>query len=111
MSLRLGLVVVVVALCSCGGPTFDPNEPTTAKDKQLREARASGEIDPPSKKGAAWRYQGDRKDCFFLVGRSCFSTEKAACNVACKSKQSAFNQTRVEPDKQDRRCLSDEGAP
>ena len=74
----------------------DPNEPKTAKDKQLREARASGDVDKTSNKWAGWRYQGDRKDCFFVVGRKCFKTEKSACSAACKSAKL---------------CRSDGGAP
>jgi hypothetical protein len=34
----------------------------------------------------ARRYQGDRKDCVFLVGKKCFKTESAACEAAhCKA--------------------------
>ncbi len=69
-----------------GGDTKSDNEPTTAKEKQKREAEASGEIDPANKKWGGWRYQGDRNDCFFVVGRKCFKTENAACQAAhCKS--------------------------
>jgi len=84
MSLRLGLAAICFAL-GCGGPQSDPGEPQTAKEKQLREARANGEVYKPDTKWAGWRYQGDRKDCFFVVGRRCFKTEKAACASACKS--------------------------
>ena len=84
MSLRLACVVLV-CLAACGAPTIDPNAPTTAKEKQLREARAKGEVDPPDGQWAGWRYQGDRNDCFFVVGRRCFKTKKAACkHVRCK---------------------------
>jgi hypothetical protein len=69
----------------CGTPPA-ANEPTTAKEKQLRDAKASGEIDPREARWGGWRYQGDRKDCFFVVGRKCFKTEKAACDAAkCKA--------------------------
>jgi hypothetical protein len=64
----------------------DPNEPTTAAEKQRREAQANGELDSDNGKWGGWKYQGDRQDCFFVVGRRCYKTEKAACNAArCKS--------------------------
>ncbi len=69
-------------------------EPQTAREKMLAEDKAAGEGEggdddakpPGSKKWAGWRYQGDRKDCFVLVGKKCFKTEKAACAAAkCKA--------------------------
>ncbi len=83
--LRLGVLAVLLAV-GCGGTQTDKNEPQTAKEKQMREAQASGEVDAPSKKWAKWRYTGDRKDCFFVVGSKCFKTENAACQAAhCKA--------------------------
>ena len=83
------LAVLLALVIGCGGavPT-DKNEPTTAKDKQLQEAKASGELDDSNTgKWGGWRYQGERKDCRFVLGRKCFKTEKAACSAAaCKSK-------------------------
>lgn len=84
MSLRS--LCFVLACISCGAPQSDPNEPQTAKEKQLQEARANGELDKSGGKWGGWRYQGDRKDCFFVVGRRCFKTENAACQAAhCRS--------------------------
>lgn len=52
----------------------------------MQEARASGEVDKPTSKWAGWRYQGSRQECFFVLGRRCFKTEKAACSAAkCKA--------------------------
>jgi hypothetical protein len=97
MALRWTLVCVAFAITAgCGGPKVDPGEPQTAKEKQMREAQASGDVDPPGTKWGGWRYQGDRQDCFFLVGRKCFRTYKRACATACKS---------------DKQCKSDDGAP
>ncbi len=81
-----GLVLACI-VAACGGAQTDPNEPQTAKAKQMQEAKASGELDQrPSKKFAGWRYKGARKDCFFVLGRRCFKTEKAACTAArCKA--------------------------
>ena len=63
-------------------------EPQTAREKMLAEEKAKADKDEPRGKnyGGGWRYQGDRKDCFFLVGRKCYKTEKAACQAAhCKA--------------------------
>jgi hypothetical protein len=86
MSLRtlaLSFSLVVVAGLGCGGggaPRSD--DPTTAKEKQRREAAATGEAEPSTGKWGGWRYTGERRDCFFVVGRRCFKTEAAACAAA-----------------------------
>ena len=78
-------VLILVVLVACGSSS-DAKQPRTAKEKQMQEARASGELDSGGKKWSGWRYQGDRGDCFFVVGRKCFKTEDAACKAArCKS--------------------------
>lgn len=87
MSLRsVCLVVALVVLGSgCGGPQTTDDEPTTAKEKQEREAEAAGEKSPRSKSWGGWRYKGDRNACFFIVGGKCHKTEKAACrSLRCK---------------------------
>lgn len=91
MSLRSARLVLVLILaaggCGGNGPAKpSPNEPKNAREKQLQEAKASGEADPASQPSwGKWRYTGDRADCFFVVGRRCFKTEKAACQAArCK---------------------------
>jgi hypothetical protein len=82
---RWVLAVVSIAF-ACGGTSTDPKEPRTAKQKQLQEARASGEIDSAGNKWAGWRYQGDRGDCFYVFGRKCYKSEESACkNARCKS--------------------------
>jgi len=82
--------LLCLVLVACGGPETSKHEPQTAKEKQMQEARASGELDKPSNKWAGWRYQGQRSDCFYVLGRRCFKTEKAACAAAhCKGKCTA----------------------
>jgi len=82
MSLRTILLVVVAALAiACGGPPRS-DEPTTAKDKQHRDAEAAGSTELTGGQRNGWRYTGDRNDCFFVVGRRCFKTEAAACAAA-----------------------------
>ena len=78
---------LVLLLLACGGPEkLEKGEPTNAKEKQLREAKASGDLDAGGKRWGGWRYQGDRSECFFVVGRKCFKTEAGACTAAkCKA--------------------------
>ncbi|MBS1120890.1 MAG: hypothetical protein H6Q90_3118 [Deltaproteobacteria bacterium] len=84
MSLR-SIVAITVLSLGCGSSTGKSDEPTTAKEKQAAEARASGESSGSTKNWGTWRYSGDRNDCFFVVGRKCFKTENAACQAArCK---------------------------
>jgi hypothetical protein len=89
MSLRMA-TLALASLIACGfgcsgGDNKADNGPTTAKEKQQREAEASGEVDGKNKKWGGWRYQGDRNECFYVVGRKCFKTENAACQAAhCK---------------------------
>jgi len=66
----------------CGGDPPRSGDPTTAKDKQRREAAASGDAPAPAGKWGGWRYAGDRDDCFFLVGKRCFKSEDKACAAA-----------------------------
>jgi hypothetical protein len=83
MSLRtlsLGLLASLALGCGSGPPRSD--EPTTAKEKQRREATAAGNASGAGGKWGGWRYTGDRDECFFVVGRRCFKTEAAACTAA-----------------------------
>jgi hypothetical protein len=89
MSLRLSLALLL--LVGCGGETMKvrKGEPQTAREKMMAEEKAhpsDADDSGTGKKWSGWRYQGDRKDCFFLVGKKCFKTEKAACSAAkCKA--------------------------
>ena len=84
------LLCIVLVACGGGATETGKHEPQTAKEKQMQEARESGELDKPSNKWAGWRYQGSRNDCFYVLGRRCFKTEKAACAAAhCKAKCTA----------------------
>lgn len=89
MSLRMISLGLAAALAlGCGGDPPRSGDPTTAKEKQRREAAAAGETTAPSTKGSGWRYTGDRDECFFVVGRRCFKTQAAACTAArCGSKK------------------------
>jgi len=84
MSSSRGIAALVaLVLFACGGPTKpDADEPQTAREKQLREAKAKGELDGPQRSWGTWRYAGNRADCFYVLGRRCFKTEKGACKAA-----------------------------
>jgi hypothetical protein len=86
----LVLILGVVAGCGGGGGGGKPSsakEPKNAREKQLQEAKASGEVDATGQPSwGKWRYSGDRDNCFFAVGRRCFKTEVAACQaLRCKA--------------------------
>ena len=94
MSWRLAPLTLLVAVaCASGNMKVKKGEPQTAREKMLAEEKAKQDKDtsddahpPGSKKWSGWRYQGDRKQCFFTVGRKCFKTENAACQAAkCKA--------------------------
>ena len=83
MSLRMISLGLVAALAlGCGGDAPRSGDPTTAKEKQRREAAAAGETTASAGKWGGWRYTGDRNQCFFVVGRRCFKTEASACAAA-----------------------------
>ena len=89
LSRRFGVLVVLAAfLFACGGSSkksAGEGEPTTAREKQLRDAKARGELDENSHRWGTWSYSGNRADCFYVLGRRCFKTKKAACRAArCK---------------------------
>ena len=94
MSLRTFLPLMAVVLLGCGGTEKVSNEPTTAKEKQRREARANGDDKEKGSKGwGGWRYKGDRNSCFFQVSGKCFKTENAACQAARCAKPKKCNVT------------------
>jgi hypothetical protein len=82
MSLYTIRLALVACLLGCSGSPPRTDEPTTARDKQRRDAEAKGEVDRDRGKWAGWRYTGERSECFFVVGRRCFKTEAAACTAA-----------------------------
>jgi|SRR3954471_13078211 hypothetical protein len=89
MSLRMISLGLIASLAlACGGDPPRSGEPTTAREKQRREAAAAGETSAPTGKGGGWRYTGDRDECFFIVGRRCFKAQASACAAArCPGKK------------------------
>ena len=90
-SLVLSLSLIVGAGAGGGSPPPPSNGPKTAVEKQRLEAKQDPDLKPPpGKKWGGWRYQGDRENCFFVVGRRCFKTEAEACEAAnCGAKKCA----------------------
>ena len=88
--IQLSMLAIATLVSACrtngGSAKVDPDEPQTAKEKQLLEAKAKDEVDDGNAgKWGKWRYEGDRDDCFYVVGRKCFKTENAACqSLRCK---------------------------
>jgi hypothetical protein len=83
MPRRLFFAVLALGL-ACGSPPKPSNGPKTATEKQRLEAKTEppDAKAPKGRKWSGWRYQGDRKECFFLVGRRCFKTRDGACEAA-----------------------------
>ena len=81
-SLWLSLSLAAALVLGCGSDPPKSGDPTTAKEKQRRDAEAKGDGPTSGGKWGGWRYTGDRNDCFFVVGRRCFKTEAAACAAA-----------------------------
>jgi len=96
--LALAIVLSLAGLASgCGGggasagksSASGGKEPQTAREKQLQEAKASGEVDETGQTSwGKWRYTGDRGNCFYVAGKKCFKTEVTACQaLRCKAGQ------------------------
>lgn len=97
---HVGLLLLVTVVAACGGKPHthraaapaadvDDDRPKThdAADRAKAEAAANPEeaVSGQGKHWGGWRYQGSRDDCFFVVGRRCFTDEQRACAAArCK---------------------------
>ena len=97
-SCRHVLAFVTAVLVACGGAQTVSDEPQTAKEKQRREAKASGDDKPAgSRSWGGWRYKGDRNSCFFETNGKCFKTENAACQAARCAKPKKCNTSGAGP--------------
>ena len=97
----LAALVIVVAACGSRphrharapeSADADDGGPKTHDAAARARAEAAEHPEDPvagtGKHWGGWRYQGSRDDCFFVVGRRCFSDEKQACAAAkCKSSE------------------------
>ena len=106
----LAAIVATACLAACAGEPLPPERPRGAKaaveakkakkarhgSEAIREKPEGDKVSGDGKAWSGWRYAGSRDDCFFLVGRRCFATEKSACKAAKCGKK---------------RCVGDDGAP
>jgi|GEM_PF-1087282 len=94
------LVVRVTALLAgalvagCGGPLAEDTTPrgNVAGAPQARAQRTTPKRDAnyedensvgmSQERVNKWRWQGDRKECYFVTGNKCFVTAKQACKAA-----------------------------
>lgn len=82
--LRAGLTALTLALALAFAVTAcsasNSAEPSTAK---VPKAEDTGEdVSEKGKKWSGWRWKGDRDNCFYSVGNTCFATEEEACKSA-----------------------------
>ncbi len=81
-------VSLAVALVACGTPAAPRGTGKTAAERARSEHAASGEdaVDDKGKQWGGWRYRGSRDECFYIVGRTCFTELADACKAAkCKN--------------------------
>ncbi len=89
MKLAAAATLLCLLFCGCGpAPHAKPAQPEgdkpashEAADRARAEAKAhpEEEVSADGKHWGGWRYKGDRDDCFYVVGRRCFASEKLAC--------------------------------
>jgi len=88
-SLLVALVACwLVTGCGSSGGSSVGKDSTTAAERARLEYEASEEkdLDAEGKPWGGWRYTGSRDECFFVVGRKCFSELATACKAArCKN--------------------------
>jgi hypothetical protein len=86
--MRRSVVLLLLAVVACGGPSGPRGEGKTAAERARNEHKASGEepVDDKGKQWGGWRYRGSRDECFYVVGRTCFTDVDDACKAAkCKN--------------------------
>src|SRR5262249_55508261 len=77
-TISLGLLAVLAL--GCGGDPPRANEPPTAREKQRREAAATGETSSGRKWGG-WRFNRRRRQGVLGVRHKCLQAEVAACGA------------------------------
>ncbi|MBK9032041.1 MAG: M50 family metallopeptidase [Myxococcales bacterium] len=87
---RLVAATILFVTAACAGPPLPSEEPRAKTSKRtgkhgseaVREAEDPERVSNKGKDWDGWRYGGSRDDCFFVVGRTCFSSKVAACKAA-----------------------------
>jgi hypothetical protein len=101
LSLALGLLLAFAAaitFSACGGSSTSSegsDEPETESDTDTVEPDEDNEMAESGKDLSAWRWKGQRKECFYRHRDRCFKQLEAACRAAgcgesrCKHDRSA----------------------
>jgi len=87
---RLVAATILFVTAACAGPPLPSEEPRAKTrtragkhgSEAVREAEDPERVSSKGKDWDGWRYGGSRDDCFFVVGRRCFSSKAAACKAA-----------------------------
>jgi hypothetical protein len=82
------VALALVTACGSSSNTGPGKDSKTAAERARLEYEASEDkdLDDEGKAWGGWRYTGSRDECFFVVGRKCFSELAAACKAArCKN--------------------------
>ncbi len=64
------------------GGTTKGGKDETAAERQRREHAEEEGVSAQGKAWGGWQYEGSRDECFYKVGRRCFTEEAAACKAA-----------------------------
>ena len=96
------LSIAGMLIGSCGGGGVDSG--TTPRNRKASKAPQKvvdyddeNSVGMTDKRVSRWRWKGERKRCYYVVGNECYTTERAACKAAkCRGK---------------RKCVSDSSAP
>jgi len=85
--MRALATLLVLVVLGCGGSQDPASGSTSGKDETAaerarREYAEEEKVSGDGKAWGGWQYQGARDECFFKVGRKCFTEEQDACKAA-----------------------------
>ena len=78
------LLLLLGLSCACGAPANGgkATRDETAAERARREYAQEQGVSGDGKAWGGWQYQGSRDECFFKLGRKCFTEEAQACKAA-----------------------------
>jgi hypothetical protein len=87
--MRWLLLACALGLVGCGGPSGGETTPRSRAAKRATRAPTAkadygdeNNVGMTADRVGRWRWAGARKDCFYVVGNRCFTTDAAACKAA-----------------------------
>jgi hypothetical protein len=85
--MRALVALLAVFVLGCGGSqtagkTGKGGKDETAAQRARREQAEDDKVSGEGKAWGGWQYQGSRDECFFKVGRKCFTEQADACKAA-----------------------------